>query len=142
MADEQTPEKKPAEPNKSNGTQKRPLLSQKRLRNKSPKQPYRGDNDEFNWGKALRVVLSWSAIIMGVFVVMTMFKGQEGTEYEISFTQYQEFLQGNKITKATIKKSNLNDYDFHGALNEPQETTTGASMSPGRTRRLGRSSMT
>lgn len=126
MADEQAPEKKPAESGKNNDKPKRSLLSQKRLRNKSGKPPYRGDNDEFNWGKALRVVLSWSAIIMAVFLVMTMFKGQEDTEHEISFTQYQDFLKDNQITKAIVKKSNFNDYDFHGTLKEPQEITTTA----------------
>jgi cell division protease FtsH len=87
---------------------------------KGQKQPA-GGNDEFNWGKVLRVVLGWSAIIMAVFLVMTMFKGQEGTEYEVTFTQYQDFLNNNKIAKAIVKKSNLNDFDFHGTLTEPQE---------------------
>ena len=41
---------------------------------KRPKLPQRND-EEFNWGKAFRVVLSWSAIIMAVFLVMTIFKG-------------------------------------------------------------------
>lgn len=89
---------------------------------KRPKMPSRND-DEFNWGKAFRVVLSWSAIIMAVFLVMTIFKGAEATEYEVSFTQYQEFLNNKQIAKATIKKSNLNDFDFHGTMREPQEIT-------------------
>ncbi|MFZ4619662.1 MAG: ATP-dependent zinc metalloprotease FtsH [Bacteroidota bacterium] len=87
---------------------------------KRPKTPNRND-DEFNWSKAFRVVLSWSAIIMAVFLVMTIFKGAEATEYDISFTQYQEFLGKNLIAKATVKKSNLNDFDFHGVMREPQE---------------------
>ncbi len=87
---------------------------------KRPKAPNRND-DEFNWSKAFRVVLSWSAIIMAVFLVMTIFKGTEATEYEISFTQYQEFLTRDQIAKATVKKSNLNDFDFHGIMREPQE---------------------
>ena len=89
---------------------------------KRPKTPNRND-DEFNWGKAFRVVLSWSAIIMAVFLVMTIFKGAEATEYELSFTQYQELLNNNQIAKAVVKKSNLNDFDFHGVLREPQEIT-------------------
>ncbi|MFA6456163.1 MAG: ATP-dependent zinc metalloprotease FtsH [Bacteroidota bacterium] len=89
---------------------------------KRPKLPNRND-DEFNWGKAFRVVLSWSAIIMAVFLVMTIFKGAEATEYELSFTQYQELLNNNQIAKAVVKKSNLNDFDFHGVLREPQEIT-------------------
>ena len=89
---------------------------------KRPKQPNRNE-DEFNWGKALRVVLSWSAIILAVFLVMTIFKGTETTEYEVSFTQYQDFLMNNQIAKATVKKSNFNDFDFHGTLRSPQEIT-------------------
>ena len=79
--------------------------------------------DDFNWGKVLRVVLSWSAIIMAVFLVMTIFKGQEATEYEVTFTQYQDFLANNKIGRAVVKKSNFNDFDFHGTLTEVQEIT-------------------
>lgn len=98
--------------------EKRPFLPKM----KRPKMPNRND-EEFNWGKVFRVVLSWSAIIMAVFVVMTIFKSSEATEYDISFTQYQEFLKNNQIAKATIKKSNLNDFDFHGIMREPQEIT-------------------
>ncbi len=92
-------------------------------RMKKSKQPNRGD-DEFNWGKVFRVVLSWSAILMAVFLIMTIFKGAETTEYEVSFTQYQDFLMHNQIAKATVKKSNFNDFDFHGTLHEAQEITT------------------
>ncbi len=98
--------------------EKRPFLPKM----KRPKMPNRND-EEFNWGKVFRVVLSWSAIIMAVFVIMTIFKSAEATEYDISFTQYQEFLKNNQIAKATIKKSNLNDFDFHGIMREPQEIT-------------------
>jgi cell division protease FtsH len=98
--------------------EKRPMFPKM----KKPKMPQRND-DEFNWPKAFRVVLSWSAIIMAVFLVMTIFKGTETTEHEITFTQYQEFLTAKKISKATINKSNFNDFDFHGTLREPQEVT-------------------
>jgi cell division protease FtsH len=60
---------------------------------------------------------------MAVFLVMTIFKGQEATEYEVTYTQYQEFLASNKIGRAIIKKSNFNDFDFHGTLTEAQEIT-------------------
>lgn len=107
-------EKKNEQNDKKN--EKRPFLPKM----KKPKLPNRND-DEFNWGKVFRVVLSWSAIIMAVFVVMTIFKSAEATEYDVTFTQYQDFLKNNQIAKATIKKSNLNDFDFHGIMREPQE---------------------
>ena len=125
MADEknQQEEKKEGEPQKQSGPPKRrSFLPAKGLKGRSPKPMLRGE-DDFNWGKVLRVVLSWSAIIMAVFLVMTIFKGQEATEYEVTYTQYQEFLAGNKIGRAIIKKSNFNDFDFHGTLTEVQEIT-------------------
>jgi cell division protease FtsH len=113
-------EEKKNEPQKQEDKQneKRPFLPKM----KRPKAPNRND-DEFNWAKAFRVVLSWSAIIMAVFLVMTIFKGAEATEYEVTFTQYKEFLKNGQIAKAVVKKSNLNDYDFHGIMRDPQEIT-------------------
>jgi cell division protease FtsH len=77
--------------------------------------PFRND-DDFNWGKVLRVVLSWVAIITAVFLVMTLFRSSNGQEYEVTYTQYQTFLKDNEIEEATIRKSDLNNYDFHGKL--------------------------
>ncbi|MEK6572622.1 MAG: ATP-dependent zinc metalloprotease FtsH [Bacteroidota bacterium] len=84
---------------------------------------FRGD-DDFNWGKVIRVVLSWVAIITAVFLVMTLFRSTEGQEYEVTFTQYQTFLKNNEIEEATIKKSDLNNYDFHGALKRSEQIIT------------------
>lgn len=124
MADDQNNGRnQPADSQKQPVQKKRPLLPPKGLKGKTGKSPMRND-DDFNWGKVIRVVLSWSAIIMAVFLVMTVFKGQEPTEYEITFTQFQEFLNNDKIAKAIVKKSNINDFDFHGTLTEPQEIYT------------------
>ncbi|MGA9406841.1 MAG: ATP-dependent zinc metalloprotease FtsH [Bacteroidota bacterium] len=125
MADEkhQPEEKNDGENQKPNGSQKRrQFLPPKGLKGRGQKPMLRGE-DDFNWSKVLRVVLSWSAIIMAVFLVMTLFKGQEATEYEVTYTQYQEFLTANEIGRAVIKKSNFNDFDFHGTLNEPEDIT-------------------
>ncbi|HTY12084.1 MAG TPA: ATP-dependent zinc metalloprotease FtsH [Bacteroidota bacterium] len=125
MADEkhQQEDKKENDAQKQNGAQKRrPFLPPKGMKGRSPKPMLRGE-DDFNWGKVLRVVLTWSAIIMAVFLVMTIFKGQEATEYDVTYTQYQEFLAANKIGRAVVKKSNFNDFDFHGTLTEPEDIT-------------------
>ncbi|HMD14599.1 MAG TPA: hypothetical protein VKI62_08245, partial [Bacteroidota bacterium] len=68
-------------------------------RNRQQKNQFRND-DDFNWGKVLKVVLSWSAIILLVFIVMTLFRTQEGTEYELQYTQYQDFLSKGQIYTA------------------------------------------
>src|SRR5882672_1580147 len=92
-------------------------------RNRPQKNQYRSD-DDFNWGKVLKVVLSWSAIILGVFIVMTLFRAQEGTEVELDYSQYQSFLTDGQISAATIKKSDLNNYEFHGTLKRGMEVKT------------------
>jgi cell division protease FtsH len=91
-------------------------------RPKRPGQQFRQD-DDFNWNKVLKVVLSWSAIILLVFLVMTLFKGTDGNEVEITYTEYQNFLTNNLIAEATIKKSDLMNFDFHGRLKEPQRSS-------------------
>ena len=81
--------------------------------------------DDFNWNKVLKVVLSWSAIILLVFLIMTLFKGTEGTEIELTYTEYQSLLEGGKIDRATIKKSEFANYDFHGELKEASSVARG-----------------
>jgi len=86
-------------------------------------------DDDFNWNKVLKVVISWSAIILLVFVVMTLFKGNEGTEAEVSYNEYQAFLEKGLIVEATIKKSELTNFDFHGTLREATRLSRGGKTS-------------
>jgi cell division protease FtsH len=95
-----------------------------RQKGKRPGQQFRQD-DDFNWNKVLKVVISWSAIILLVFVVMTLFKGTEGTEAEVSYNEYQAFLEKGLIVEATIKKSELTNFDFHGTLREATRLSRG-----------------
>jgi cell division protease FtsH len=99
------------------GEQRRP----QRPRRQIPRQ-----DDDFNWNKVLKVVLSWSAIIVIVFLVMTVFKGTEEAEMEVTYTEYQDFLQKNQIQEAVIKKSELTNFDFHGTLREQQRVVRGS----------------
>jgi len=92
-------------------------------RNRMPKKPLKGD-DDFNWGKVMKVVLSWSAIILGVFIIMTLFRAQEAPEVELAFTEYQKLLSNGLIESAIVKKSDFSDYQLHGSLKEAQEVIT------------------
>ncbi|MCL4510110.1 MAG: ATP-dependent zinc metalloprotease FtsH [Bacteroidetes bacterium] len=107
----------PNERNK-NGSPKRkatpPNLKRK------PNQP---PEEDFNW-RTGRIIIGWAAIILAVFLVMTLFRGNNNQETEITYTQYQSLLDSGMIKEAVIKKSGINDYDFHGVLKEPQEITT------------------
>lgn len=109
---------KPETPVKKNSTNQKPPGERGSRPRRKISLPQRG-NDEFNWGKVTRVFVSWAAIISAVFLLMWLFRDSEGPEYEITYTQYQSFLKNNEIEEATIKKSDLNNYDFHGRLKQP-----------------------
>ncbi len=100
-------------------------------RNRTPKKPMKGD-DDFNWAKVMKVVLSWSAIILGVFIIMTLFRTKEKTEFELTYTEYQKLLNDGMISSANVNKSEINNYDFHGILKSPTDVVT----SSGKTVRL------
>lgn len=110
-------------------SEKQPLKKFQRARRRPSKNQYRGD-DDFNWGKVLKVVLSWSAIILGVFFVMLLFRTQEGTEYPIGYTEYQSLLKGGYIKEADVRKSENDNFDFHGTLKQSRNvmTLTGKSV--------------
>ncbi|MCX6133940.1 MAG: ATP-dependent zinc metalloprotease FtsH [Ignavibacteriales bacterium] len=97
-------------------------------RNPPPKLPKKGPKpvreDDFNWNKVGRMIAGWLGILLAVYLIMLAFKQTEETEYEINFTMYQKLLNDGKISEALIKKSDFNNYDFHGKLKEPSEITT------------------
>lgn len=96
---------------------------QRPRKSKQQKNQFRSD-DDFNWGKILKVVLSWTLIIFCVFLVTMMFRTQEATEYPIDYTQYQTLLKEGQIKEADIRKSDLNNFDFHGVLKKTLDVPT------------------
>ncbi|MBA4311100.1 MAG: cell division protein FtsH [Chlorobiaceae bacterium] len=111
------------EENKNNNQYNSPKKIQRPRKPRIPRKPNKGD-DDFNWPKVMKVVLSWSAIILGVFIIMTLFRSQEGTEYELAFTEYQKLLDEGAISSANIRKSEISNFDLHGILKNPTEVAT------------------
>lgn len=79
-------------------------------------------NEEFNWNRVFKIVLGWSAILIGFFLIMIYTRGTESKNTEITFDQYQKLLTEKKIESATIKKSD-NNYEFVGKLRNPETLT-------------------
>ncbi len=84
----------------------------------------KNSNEEFNWNRVFKIVLGWSAILIGFFLIMIYTKGSESKSTEITFDQYQKLLTEKKIESATIKKSD-NNYEFAGKLRNPEMLTVG-----------------
>jgi cell division protease FtsH len=82
------------------------------------------NDDDFNWSKLSRVVLSWFAILVGVFIIMSIFKATGAQEYEIDYPVYLDLLKSGDIKEATVKKADFNNYTFHGILKEVKNLRT------------------
>lgn len=89
------------------------------------KPPKRRRNEEFNWNRVFKVVLGWSAILFGFFLIMIWSKSGDGGEVEIGFDQYQRLLADNKIKEAIVKKLD-NTFTFHGVLKQPEPLSVGS----------------
>jgi cell division protease FtsH len=111
------------EKKENNGKRLQKKFTRRRPRQQRPQ--FRND-DDFNWAKVLKVVLSWSAMILIVFALMTLFRTQEGTEYDLEYTQYVTLLKEGKIASAVVRKSELNNFDFHGVTTEPVDLQSAA----------------
>jgi cell division protease FtsH len=80
--------------------------------------------DEFNWNRVFKVVLGWSAILLGFFLIMIWSKSGDSSEVEINFDQYQKLLGESKIKEAVIKKSE-SSFTFHGLLKQAEPLNVG-----------------
>lgn len=78
-----------------------------------------GSKDDFNWNRVFKIVLGWSAILIGFFLIMIYTKGTDGKFSELKYDQYLKFLSEKKIESAVIKKSD-NNYEFLGKLKAPE----------------------
>jgi len=107
------------EKNKSDVQKKRPLPP------RLPKRPMKPQREEDSpWGKFGKVILSWIAIILAVFLFMWVFRTNEETEYEVSFTTFQQLLTDQRFSDAVVKISGYAVFDFHGKLKDPMDIQT------------------
>ena len=82
-------------------------------------------NEDFNWNRVFKVVLGWSAILFGFFLIMIWSRSGDSSEVEINYDQYQKLLSEDKIKEAVIKKSD-NSYTFHGTLKQAENLKVGS----------------
>ena len=91
---------------------------------KKPKQnkPKKGFNPpqkpdgEFDWGKIIKTVFSWGAVIVAAVIVMQFMRASSSGNVEITFDVYQEFLDAGKIAEVKVVKSDATDYRLEGTL--------------------------
>lgn len=90
-----------------------------------PKRPVRQPHQEDSqWGKFGKVILSWLAIVLAIFLFIWTIRASEETEYEISFSTFQQLLDEQRISEAVVKITGYNVFEFHGKLREPMDIQT------------------
>lgn len=83
------------------------------------------NDDNFEWSKILRMVFGWGGVIVAAIIFMQMFRSGDMSEVEITYNEYQRLLNQDKIESAVIKKSEINNYYFHGKLKQEEAISVG-----------------
>ena len=96
----------------------RPLKNKNKKDNNNGSQKPDGD---FDWSRVIKTVFSWGAVIIAAVIVMQLMKTNNTAPVKVPFDVYERFLNENKIIKAEIIKSDLNDYTFEGKLAEDEQ---------------------
>lgn len=91
---------------------------------KKPRGKGNGDNSpnqdgDFDWGKIIRSVFSWGAVIVAAVIVLQFLRTGSSKFVEISYGQYRTFLTEGKIDDARVVKID-NDYTFEGTLKQEE----------------------
>jgi cell division protease FtsH len=87
------------------------------IKNKNKNDQKKPDGD-FDWSRIIKTVFSWGAVIIAAVIIMQLMKTGTTNPVKIPYDLYEKLLNENMIIKATILKSDVNDYTFEGELAE------------------------
>ncbi len=92
-----------------NGTPQRP---------QRPKRDPEEEND-LTVSRVLRNVLIWVGILVSLVMVGMLMSNNQRQEMQLTFNEYMGVVKEGRVQYATVTKSQLNDFEFHGTLREP-----------------------
>ncbi len=75
------------------------------------------NNQNYDWNKIIKSVVSWGLVILAA-VVFLQLSSDGSSGQNISYEQYKQLLNEDKIAYLRIEKSDLNDYTVYGKLKE------------------------
>ncbi|MBM4158953.1 MAG: ATP-dependent zinc metalloprotease FtsH [Ignavibacteria bacterium] len=77
------------------------------------------NNQDFNWGRVFRIVITWSIIIIGFFIVMIYTRSTDSKYSEISYNQFDVLVKNKKVKSAVVKIQSDKSLEFSGELVAP-----------------------
>jgi cell division protease FtsH len=80
-------------------------------------------DDNFDWSKIIRMVFGWGAVVVAFVIILQLFKTNSTNYVEILYPQYEKLLNDDQVLKATITKSDANDYYFKAELKAQENIT-------------------
>ena len=114
----QSTPKRPAGPRKPVPPGKRPPQGARPPRGGSSPGQKPGGETGFDWKKAPKTPLIWIFIIVAVIFLANMFASNTIGEREITYTQFNEYLESGQVLEGEIIGNK-----FHGVLKSPQTVT-------------------
>ena len=87
-----------------------------------PQRPRRDpeDNNDMSVSRVLRNVLIWVGILVSLVMVGILMQKGDRVVQELTYSEYKLAIDGNKVSRATIYKTQLNDFEFRGELKSPE----------------------
>lgn len=87
---------------------KKPFLDQKK------------PDGDFDWSKVIKSVLSWGAVVIAAVIVMQFLSEGNNTGMEITYNQYETYINSDKISEAKVLKDESNNYIFEGVFKKKE----------------------
>ncbi len=86
----------------------------------SPQRPKRDseDDNDLTVSRVLRNVLIWVGILVSLVMIGMLMSNGQRQEFQLTFNEYMEVVKADRVQYATVTKTQLNDFEFHGTLKE------------------------
>lgn len=86
----------------------------------TPQRPKRNsdDDNDLTISRVLRNVFIWVGILVALVMVGMLMSNGQRQEFQLTYNEYLEVVKMGRVQYATVTKTQLNDFEFHGALKE------------------------
>ncbi len=90
------------------------------------RRPPNNSDDEGNINRIVRTVLIWLMIILGCIVIYMLARNSGAQPVPVTYNEYLRLLQTDQMSRATVYKGQLDDYEFQSELRSRQEVMSDA----------------